>query len=55
MMKRMVPASAAAALLLVAGPAAAQACLGIPSRDGQIAVAGNFARPRPFCFTQALI
>ena len=35
-------ATATAALLSTAGAAAAQACLGLPTRDGQIAVAGAY-------------
>lgn len=35
-------ATATAALLATAGAAAAQACLGLPTRDGQIAVAGAY-------------
>jgi hypothetical protein len=38
----LVLASAAVALLVSAGAATAQACLGLPTRDGQIAVAGAY-------------
>lgn len=38
----LVLAFAAIALLVTAGAAAAQACLGLPTRDGQIAVAGAY-------------
>jgi len=39
---------AVTALLFTAGAAAAQACLGIPSRDGQIALAGAYTRMNDF-------